>query len=66
MVIEVKSLSKLPDVAMAQVLSYLRLADKRLGLLINFNVARVVDGIERIVNRFGRDNTVALPQDREG
>jgi len=65
-VVELKSVEILLPVHRAQVLSYLRLADKRLGLLINFNVARVVDGIERIVNRFGRDDTVALPQDCEG
>jgi hypothetical protein len=34
-----------------QLLSYLKLADKRLGLLINFNVVLVKNGITRIVNR---------------
>jgi GxxExxY protein len=33
-----------------QLLTYLKLADKRLGLLINFNVVRIKDGITRIVN----------------
>jgi PD-(D/E)XK nuclease superfamily protein len=33
------------------VLTYLRFADKRLGLLINFNVALIKDGIVRVVNR---------------
>ena len=34
----------------AQLLSYLKLSDKRLGLLINFHVLRVKDGYKRIVN----------------
>jgi GxxExxY protein len=33
----------------AQLLTYLKLADKRLGLLINFNVPRIKDGIKRMV-----------------
>ena len=33
-----------------QLLTYLKLADKRLGLLINFNVNLIKDGIERVVN----------------
>jgi len=34
----------------AQLLSYLKLSEKRLGLLINFNVVRLKDGIKRLVN----------------
>jgi len=34
-------------------LAYLRLSDKRLGLLINFNVERLILGVDRIVNKFG-------------
>jgi GxxExxY protein len=37
----------------AQVLSYLRVMDKQLGLLINFHVERLVLGVDRIVNKFG-------------
>jgi hypothetical protein len=37
----------------AQVLSYLRLMDKRLGLLMNFHVERLVLGVDRIVNKLG-------------
>jgi GxxExxY protein len=50
-IVEIKSLSKLDDVHKKQLLTYLRLADKRLGLLINFNEALIKDGITRIVNR---------------
>ena len=48
-VVEVKSLSKLPDVALAQTLSYLRATGLQRGLLINFGLPRLVDGIKRVV-----------------
>ena len=47
-VVEIKSVSKLPEVAMAQVLSYLRAAGLKRGLLLNFGAPRLVDGIKRI------------------
>ena len=50
-IIEVKSIEALHPVHKKQVLTYLRFADKRLGLLINFNVALIKDGIVRLVNR---------------
>jgi GxxExxY protein len=49
-IIEIKSLAEIAPVHKKQLLTYLRLADKRLGLLINFNVALIRDGITRIVN----------------
>jgi len=49
-IIEVKSVEALTDVHTAQVLTYLKLSDCKLGLLINFNVARLKNGIKRIVN----------------
>jgi len=49
-IIELKSIEKIAPVHKKQLLSYLRLADKRLGLLINFNVVLIKDGITRIVN----------------
>ena len=45
-----KSIETLHPVHRKQVLTYLRFADKRLGLLINFNVALMKDGIVRLVN----------------
>lgn len=51
-VIEVKSVDELHPVHQAQLLSYLKLADKRLGFLINFNVALVKDGFKRMVNNY--------------
>ena len=50
-IVEIKSVSEIAAVHKKQLLSCLRLADKRLGLLINFNVALIKDGITRIVNR---------------
>ncbi len=49
-IIELKSVEQIHPVHKKQLLTYLRLADKRLGLLINFNVALIKDGISRIVN----------------
>jgi len=50
-VIEVKAVDALNDVHMAQVLTYLKLSKCRLGLLMNFNVALMKDGIKRIANK---------------
>jgi GxxExxY protein len=49
-IVEVKSVEAIAPVHKMQLLTYLRLADKRLGLLINFNVALIKDGICRVVN----------------
>jgi GxxExxY protein len=50
-IVELKSIEKVAPVHKKQLLTYLRLADKRLGLLINFNEALIKNGITRIVNR---------------
>jgi len=49
-IIEVKSVESLNEVHLAQVLTYLRLSDCKLGLLINFNVKLLKDGVRRIIN----------------
>jgi GxxExxY protein len=49
-VIELKAVEKVADVHLAQLMSYLRSARKPLGLLLNFNVLRMKDGIHRRVN----------------
>ena len=49
-IIEVKSVECLADIHTAQLLTYLRLADLRLGLLLNFNVIHMKDVIRRVVN----------------
>ncbi len=50
--VELKSVEKISAQHEAQLLTYLRLSQYRLGLLINFNVLRLKDGIKRLVNRF--------------
>lgn len=50
-VVEVKALDSLAPVHFAQTLTYLKLSDKKLGLLINFNTKFLKDGIHRIANR---------------
>jgi GxxExxY protein len=59
-VIELKALEVVLPVHRAQVLSYLRLLDKRLGLLINFNVERLVIGVDRIANNFGQPTAASI------
>jgi GxxExxY protein len=50
--VEIKSIEAVAPVHKMQLLTHLRLANKQVGLLINFNVARIKDGITRIVNGF--------------
>lgn len=50
-IIELKSVEELTDVHYKQVLTYLKLTELKLGLLINFNVPLIKNGIHRIVNR---------------
>ena len=49
-IVEIKSVEAVAPVHKKQVLTYLRLTDKRLGLLINFNVELIKNGITRVVN----------------
>ncbi|MES2874014.1 MAG: GxxExxY protein [Bacteroidota bacterium] len=49
-VVEVKSITEIHDVHVAQTLTYLKLGNYKLGLLINFNVYRLKEGIKRISN----------------
>ncbi len=50
LVIELKAVEALNDIHLAQVLSYLKLGDFKLGLLINFNVKKLKKGIKRVIN----------------
>jgi len=50
LIIELKAVDQLHDVHKAQMLTYLKLANKQLGLLVNFNVPLIKDGIRRIIN----------------
>lgn len=50
LILELKSVDALNDIHLAQVLTYLKLSDCKLGLLINFNTALLKHGIKRVVN----------------
>ncbi len=60
-IVEVKSVANLAPVHKKQLLTYLRLADKRLGLLINFHVALIKAGISRVVNGLEDDSHAKSP-----
>jgi GxxExxY protein len=49
-IVEIKAVENVAPVHKKQLLTYLKLADKRLGLLLNFNVVLIKNGITRIVN----------------
>ena len=49
-IVELKSVDELKPVHYKQLLTYLRLMDKKVGLLINFNTDNLMDGIKRVVN----------------
>ena len=51
-IIELKAIDRLLPVHEAQLLSYLRMSELRVGLLINFNVRLLRDGVRRVVNNF--------------
>lgn len=50
LILEIKSVEALNDIHFAQLLTYLKLTNCKLGLLINFNVTLIKNGIKRIVN----------------
>jgi GxxExxY protein len=50
-IVELKAIDAVTEIHRAQLLSYLRLADLKLGLLINFNVFPVFKGVQRVVNK---------------
>jgi len=50
-VIEIKSVDALNDIHLAQTLTYMKLGNYKLGLLMNFNVLLLKDGIRRVVNK---------------
>ena len=49
-VVEIKSVEALSDIHLAQTLTYLKLGNYKLGLLVNFNVVLLKNGIKRIIN----------------
>jgi GxxExxY protein len=51
-IIEVKAVDILKEVHLAQTITYLKLSNCKLGLLINFNEAKIKDGIKRVINGY--------------
>ena len=51
-IVEVKAVERIHPVHEAQLLSYLRMTDRKLGLVINFNMKMLRDGVKRVVNNF--------------
>ena len=49
-IVELKAVESINRIYHAQLLTYLRAMDKRVGLLINFNVERLKEGIKRLIN----------------
>lgn len=59
-IIELKTVEKIMPIHKAQIMTYLKLSDKKLGLLINFNVPLLKDGFERVLNGiFPKNNSVS-------
>lgn len=49
LIVEIKAVEAINEIHLAEVLTYLKLSGSKLGLLLNFNVARIKDGIRRVV-----------------
>ena len=49
-VLEIKSVEAINEVHLAQILTYMRLSQSKIGMLINFNVVKLTDGIKRVIN----------------
>lgn len=60
-IVELKAVEKLLPLHVAQVLTYLKLSGHPVGLLINFNVPHLRQGIRRVVNGYRRENEKDLP-----
>ncbi len=61
LILELKAVEELLPIHEAQLLTYLKLSDKRIGLLINFNVALLKQGLQRIVNQLAESSALSAP-----
>jgi GxxExxY protein len=61
LILELKAVEELLPIHEAQFLTYLKLSDKRIGLLINFNVALLKQGLRRIVNHLAESSAPSAP-----
>jgi GxxExxY protein len=55
LIVEIKAVERIAPIHVAQVLTYLKLANRRLGLVLNFNMPHLRDGIRRLVNGLSAD-----------
>ena len=60
-VVELKTVAKLEPVHFAQMMTYLKLSGCEVGLLINFNVVRLVDGVRRVVRGYDERSLPSVP-----
>jgi GxxExxY protein len=60
-IVEVKTVSKIADIHIAQLLTYLRLTNLQLGLLLSFKAVRMTEGIRRVVNNYVEDEPEETP-----
>jgi GxxExxY protein len=60
-IVELKAVEKLLPLHVAQLLTYLKLSGRPVGLLLNFNVPHLRQGIRRVVNGYPRENVKDLP-----
>ncbi|MCB9178951.1 MAG: GxxExxY protein [Flavobacteriales bacterium] len=51
-IVEIKAVEELHPIHLAQLLTYLKLTNRKLGLLINFNTTKLIDGLERVMNGY--------------
>ena len=59
-IVELKSVEELKPVHYKQLLTYLKLMNKHVGLLINFNVNDLMDGIKRVVNGYEKETSIHI------
>jgi GxxExxY protein len=55
LVVELKLVDGISDIHIAQTLTYMKLLNKQFGLLINFNVLLLKDGIKRLINKYYKE-----------
>lgn len=60
-IVEVKSVAHLAPIHTAQLLTYLRLTGLEVGLIINFNVTKLIDGVKRVVNNYQEEEKHDMP-----
>ncbi len=58
-IVEIKAVERIAPIHESQLLSYLRLTNLRVGLLINFHVRSLRDGVRRLVNKFPKSSSAS-------